>query len=446
MITGANTGLGYETARALVAKGARVVLAVRNLDKGKAAADLIGRRYPGADVAVQELDLTSLESVRAAADQLRAGHDRIDLLINNAGVMMTPKQTTKDGFELQFGTNHLGHFALTGLLLDRLLAAPGSRVVTVSSNGHRFGRIRFDDLQSERSYSRAGAYGQSKLANLLFTYELQRRLAGTDTIAIAAHPGGSSSELGRYLPGPVRCGVSALIEQSTEMGALPTLRAATDPTVRGGQYYGPGGFLQMRGLSQARLVQPPLPRRRRAEATVGGIRSADGCGVSARLTGRLGAMSLHVPPYPPPRYDGNGEVSATLRKADTPADFESWGVKYTYLATEQSTGGEFGLYRVDLGPQAGGPGPHFHKAMSESFFVLSGQVRLYDGRRLDCRRARRLPLRPAGRPARLRQRVRRAGVAADAVHSRGAAGVLFRGPATAGRAVRRRAPRVLRPQ
>jgi NAD(P)-dependent dehydrogenase (short-subunit alcohol dehydrogenase family) len=248
VITGANTGLGYETARALAAKGARVVLAVRNLDKGKAAADLIGRRYPGADVTVQELDLTSLDSVRAAADQLRAGHDQIDLLINNAGVMMTPKQTTKDGFELQFGTNHLGHFALTGLLLDRLLASQGSRVVTVSSNGHRFGGVRFDDLQSERSYSRVGAYGQSKLANLLFTYELQRRLeqAKTDAVAVAAHPGASSSELGRYAPGAVRR-ISPLLEQSAEMGALPTLRAAADPTVRGGQYYGPSGFLQLRG-------------------------------------------------------------------------------------------------------------------------------------------------------------------------------------------------------
>ncbi|MBB3605114.1 NAD(P)-dependent dehydrogenase (short-subunit alcohol dehydrogenase family) [Mycolicibacterium sp. BK556] len=246
VITGANTGLGYETARALVSKGARVVLAVRNLDKGKAAADLIARRYPGADVAVQELDLTSLESVRAAADELKAGHDRIDLLINNAGVMMTPKQTTQDGFELQFGTNHLGHFALTGLLLDRLLATPGSRVVTVSSNGHRFGSINFDDLQSERSYSRAGAYGQAKLANLLFTYELQKRLAGTDTIATAAHPGSSATELGRNLPKAIEWGFGLTV-QDAEMGALPTLRAATDPGVRGGQYYGPGGILQMRG-------------------------------------------------------------------------------------------------------------------------------------------------------------------------------------------------------
>ncbi len=246
VITGANTGLGYETARALAAKAAHVVLAVRNLDKGKAAADLIVRRYPGADVSVQELDLTSLASIRAAAEELRARHDRIDLLINNAGVMMTPKQTTQDGFELQFGTNHLGHFALTGLLLDRVLAAPGSRVVTVSSNGHRFGRIRFDDLQSERSYNRTAAYGQAKLANLLFTYELQKRLAAADTIATAAHPGSSATELGRNLPKIVEWGFGLTV-QDAEMGALPTLRAATDPTVHGGQYYGPGGLLQMRG-------------------------------------------------------------------------------------------------------------------------------------------------------------------------------------------------------
>jgi NAD(P)-dependent dehydrogenase (short-subunit alcohol dehydrogenase family) len=246
VVTGANTGLGYETAAALAARGAHVVLAVRNLDKGKAAADLIVRRYPGAEVSLQELDLTSLESVREAANQLRAAHDRIDLLVNNAGVMMTPKSTTKDGFELQFGTNHLGHFALTGRLLDRLLATPGSRVVTVSSMGHRAGRIRFDDLQSERRYHRLSAYGQSKLANLLFTYELQRRLAGTNTVAVAAHPGGSSSELSRYLPGAVQL-VFRPLEQDTEMGALPTLRAATDPDATGGQYFGPGGFAEMRG-------------------------------------------------------------------------------------------------------------------------------------------------------------------------------------------------------
>jgi NAD(P)-dependent dehydrogenase (short-subunit alcohol dehydrogenase family) len=251
VITGANTGLGYETAAALAAKGAHVVLAVRNTDKGKAAADLIARRSPVASVDVQELDLTSLDSIRAAADQLRSKYDTIDLLINNAGVMMTPKGLTKDGFELQFGTNHLGHFAFTGLLLDRIVAAPGSRVVTVSSVGHRFARngIRFDDLQWEKDYSRVGAYGQAKLANLMFTYELQRRLQGTHTIAAAAHPGGSRTELTRNLPSVVGA-VSGLLEplfQGADMGALPTLRAATDPGVIGGQYFGPDGFGEQRG-------------------------------------------------------------------------------------------------------------------------------------------------------------------------------------------------------
>jgi NAD(P)-dependent dehydrogenase (short-subunit alcohol dehydrogenase family) len=251
VITGANTGLGYETAAALAAKGAQVVLAVRNLDKGKDAADRIAAASPGAQVQLQELDLTSLESVRAAAEQLKANYDAVDLLINNAGVMMTPKSTTKDGFELQFGTNHLGHFAFTGLLLDRVLATPGSRVVTVSSTAHRFVRgIRFDDLQWERDYSRARAYGQSKLANLMFTYELQRRLAGTNSIAVAAHPGGANTELGRNTPAPIRIVfdvLGPLLIQGADMGALPTLRAATDPGVLGGQYLGPDGFGEQRG-------------------------------------------------------------------------------------------------------------------------------------------------------------------------------------------------------
>jgi NAD(P)-dependent dehydrogenase (short-subunit alcohol dehydrogenase family) len=248
VITGANTGLGYETAVALAAKGARVVLAVRNLDKAKNAAALIIKRNPSADVSLQELDLTSLDSIRAATDKLRLDHDRIDLLINNAGVMIPPKATTKDGFELQFGTNHLGHFALTGLLLDRLLPVTGSRVVTISSWGHRIGRIRFEDLQSDRSYNRTRAYAQSKLANLLFTYELQLRLKGTNTIAVAAHPGSSKSELTRNVPRLVQVAVMPLQLQGADMGALPTLRAATDPSVLGGQYYGPGGIAKMRGF------------------------------------------------------------------------------------------------------------------------------------------------------------------------------------------------------
>lgn len=247
VITGANTGLGFETAKALAAKGAHVILAVRNTDKGKEAA----ARIQG-NVSVQELDLTSLASIRDAATALRDGSDKIDLLINNAGVMTTPKGTTKDGFELQFGTNHLGHFALTGLLLDKLRDVEGARIVTVSSNGHKMGgAIHFDDLQWERRYSRMGAYTQSKLANLLFTYELQRRLAPRGkTIAVAAHPGTSTTELVRNLPRPVErafMGVAPLIAQDAAGGALPSLRAATDPGVLGGQYYGPDGMGQSKG-------------------------------------------------------------------------------------------------------------------------------------------------------------------------------------------------------
>jgi NAD(P)-dependent dehydrogenase (short-subunit alcohol dehydrogenase family) len=249
IVTGANTGLGFETAAALAERGARVVLAVRNLDKGKDALSRIVAATPGAEVELQQLDLSSLASVRAAADELTAKHDHVDLLINNAGVMYPPKQVTEDGFELQFGTNHLGHFALTGLLLDRLLATPSSRVVTVSSFGHRIrASIHFDDLQWERHYSAMGAYGQSKLANLLFTYELQRRLAAANrtTIANAAHPGGSDTDLQRHLPNLVAPVVS-LLSQSAAMGALPTLRAATDPAASGAQYYGPGGLGGLRG-------------------------------------------------------------------------------------------------------------------------------------------------------------------------------------------------------
>ncbi|SBS78389.1 Retinol dehydrogenase 12 [uncultured Mycobacterium sp.] len=253
VITGANSGIGYETAAALAARGARVVMAVRNLAKGGAARDQILAAHPGADVIVEQLDLTSLDSVRTAAAALRSAHPRIDLLINNAGVMWTPKETTKDGFELQFGTNHLGHFAFTGLLLDSLLPVPGSRVVTISSLGHRLlADIHFDDLQWERRYSRIAAYGQSKLANLLFTYELQRRLeqAKADTIAVAAHPGGSYTELARNIPTilhPAYRIIGPMVFQSAAMGALPTLRAATDPDVRGGQYFGPDGFGEQRG-------------------------------------------------------------------------------------------------------------------------------------------------------------------------------------------------------
>jgi NAD(P)-dependent dehydrogenase (short-subunit alcohol dehydrogenase family) len=251
IVTGANSGLGYDTAAVLAEKGAQVVLAVRNLDKGNEAADRIKKASPNAVVSTQELDLTSLDSVRKAADELRAAHPRIDLLINNAGVMYVPaRETTKDGFEMQFGTNHLGHFALTGQLLDNILPVEGSRVVTISSVGHRLmARIHFEDPHLERKYNRVEAYGQSKLANLLFTYELQRRLKakGTPTVALAAHPGFSDTELMRYLPDFIPDFLWRMATQPAEKGALPTLRAATDPGAQGGQYYGPDGIGEVKG-------------------------------------------------------------------------------------------------------------------------------------------------------------------------------------------------------
>ena len=258
VITGANTGLGFETARVLAARGAQVVLACRDLGQAKeAAARIIGGRpqsagTPPVDVQAVRLDLASLASVHDAADEIGAAYGTIDLLVNNAGVMWTPLRRTADGFELQLGVNHLGHFALTGLLLGAMVGREGSRVVTVSSNAHKSGRIDFDDLQSQRRYRRGTAYGQSKLANLMFTYELQRRLesAGARTQALAAHPGKARTELIRYLPRWLQVEdliVEQPFGQSAAMGALATLRAAADPAARGGEYYGPGGRGELRG-------------------------------------------------------------------------------------------------------------------------------------------------------------------------------------------------------
>jgi len=249
VITGASSGIGFEAARVLAQRGARLILGCRDQAKARDAVTRITALAPGADIAVVPLDLASLDSVRAAAGQI--GSCRIDLLINNAGVMMPPYGRTADGFELQIGINHLGHFALTGLLLDRL-AGPGSRVVTVSSNAHRYGEINFDDLQSEHHYRRDAGYGQSKLANLMFSYELQRRLqaAGSPAIAVAAHPGLTRTDLARYLS-RVMTAFYVLTErplaQPAAMGALGTLRAATDPAVRGGEYYGPTRWRGERG-------------------------------------------------------------------------------------------------------------------------------------------------------------------------------------------------------
>jgi len=265
VVTGGNTGLGLEVARVLARAGARVVIAARDPEKAKwAVADIAtgmrraqmtsAQRASGANgtktaqVETVRLDLASLASVREAADELKNRCERIDLLVNNAGVMMTPFTRTEDGFELQIGTNHLGHFAFTGLLLDRITR----RVVTVASIMHRRGTIDFGSFTSDKSYNRSDAYAQSKLANLLFTYELRRRLerAGSTTIALAAHPGYSSTGLGRNLPPLVRAGVhlaNAVVAQNPAHGALPILRAATDPDAKGGQFYGPDGFAQRKG-------------------------------------------------------------------------------------------------------------------------------------------------------------------------------------------------------
>jgi len=257
VVTGSNTGLGYDNARVLAAHGARVVLAVRDTAKGEEAAARIRKLTPGADVAVHKLDLGSLASVRTAGAELAAAYPRIDLLINNAGVMYPPKSTTADGFELQFGTNHLGHFALTGLLLNNLLPVDNSRVVVVASIAHKIkAKIDFDDLHWEkRSYDKVASYGQSKLANLMFAYDLQRRLAAAKakTIAVAAHPGVAATELSRHVPGYELPGVAWLfgkVLNTSEVGALATMRAATDPNVKGGQYWGPDGFREMRGYPE----------------------------------------------------------------------------------------------------------------------------------------------------------------------------------------------------
>ena len=252
VVTGSNTGLGLETAQALAGAGAEVVLAVRNLDKGDAAKARILEAHPNATIHLQSLDLGSLDSIRNAADEILGRNDHLDLLINNAGVMYTEWQTTSDGFEFQMGVNHLGHFALTITLLDRLMATEGSRVVNVSSLAHK-AKSKLDPatMMSGENYDRVAAYGRSKLANLLFTYELERRLAvaGSTTSALVAHPGISKTELGRNAPRSVQFmeRFGGLILQSAERGALPQLRAATDPTATGGQYYGPRGFMEGRG-------------------------------------------------------------------------------------------------------------------------------------------------------------------------------------------------------
>lgn len=248
IVTGSSSGIGYETARVLANKNATVVIAVRNLQKGNAALDKIKAGYQNADIRVMELDLADLESIRNFAAEFKSNFSRLDLLINNGGVMMPPYSKTADGFELQFGTNHLGHFALTGLLLDLIEKTHDSRIVNVSSGSHTYGELDFDDLNWEnRSYKKMKAYGDSKIANLYFTFELQRRFENRNmnVIASAAHPGWTATELQRHVG--IFDFLNRFLAQGIEMGALPTLYAAIALDVKGGDYYGPSGWREMKG-------------------------------------------------------------------------------------------------------------------------------------------------------------------------------------------------------
>ncbi len=276
VVTGANSGLGFETAQALAGAGAHVVLACRDQVKGGDAHDRIRREVPTADVQVGQLDLADLSSVRKFASEFSSEHGGLDILVNNAGVMAIPRRETADGFEMQFGTNHLGHFALTGLLLDSLLARPGARVVTVSSEMARMGRIRFDDLDGARRYGKWTAYAQAKLANQLFTLELDRRVTdrGQDLVSVAAHPGYAATNL--QAVGPQMSGSSimarlsdlanAVVAQPAAAGALPSLYGATAPGVGGAQYFGPDRLFGMRGdpkpVSFVRAAKDPATARR----------------------------------------------------------------------------------------------------------------------------------------------------------------------------------------
>ncbi|MCH9682244.1 MAG: SDR family NAD(P)-dependent oxidoreductase [Deltaproteobacteria bacterium] len=257
VVTGANSGLGFETTRALAHRGAHVIMGCRRVDAAREAARRIEEEGATGRLEPSALDLADLSSIEAFADRVEAGHDCLDALCNNAGVMALPYAKTADGFEMQLGINHLGHYALTGHLLSLLLAADGSRVVTVSSLAHRMGRMDWEDLQGERRYRKWMAYGQSKLANLLFTFELQRRLgaAQRDTLAAACHPGYAATNLqdagarqsGAKLRAMFMRGMNRVAAQSAMMGSLPSLYALFGDDVRGGDFIGPDGAMQMRG-------------------------------------------------------------------------------------------------------------------------------------------------------------------------------------------------------
>jgi NAD(P)-dependent dehydrogenase (short-subunit alcohol dehydrogenase family) len=248
IVTGSSSGIGYETARVLAEKNATVIIAVRNLGKGSNAAEKILAEHPKANLKLMYLDLASLKSVRTFSQKFQEEYSRLDLLINNAGVMMPPYCKTEEGYELQFGTNHLGHFLLTGLLLDILKITPGSRIVNVSSGAHNYGNLDFEDLNwVKRKYNPMRAYSDSKIANIYFTYELGRRLEknGNNPTVTAAHPGWTATELQRNAGG-FRF-LNPFFAQGIDMGALPTLMAAVDSDVNSGDYFGPSGMMEMRG-------------------------------------------------------------------------------------------------------------------------------------------------------------------------------------------------------
>lgn len=247
VITGANSGIGFEATKLLADKGAHVIMACRSQARAETAREQILQAVPGATLTLKTLDLSDLQSIRDFAATLHSEFTSLDVLLNNAGVMAPPLTRTREGFELQIGTNHLGHFALTGLLLDLLSAAPAGRVVTVSSIAHRMGTIRFEDMQWQKKYSRWLAYGQSKLANLVFARDLQRRLQrdGSGVISVAVHPGYSATHLQDTMPGGKM--FNALFAQHQSQGALPSVFAATAAQASPGGYYGPNGWMELRG-------------------------------------------------------------------------------------------------------------------------------------------------------------------------------------------------------
>ncbi len=265
IVTGSSGGLGYETAKVLANKNATVIVAVRNKEKGNAAVEKIKVENPNADIQLMLVDLANLKSVHTFAENFKGKFNKLDLLINNAGVMNPPYTKTKDGFELQFGTNHLGHFALTGLLIDLIKKTPNSRIVNVSSTAHKIGKLNFEDLNWEtRPYKKMRSYADSKLANLYFTKELQKRLnkQSSDVIVASAHPGAASTGVSRHSR---FFRILSLFVQDSKMGALPTLYAAVDPDVQGNDYIGPGGFQEFGGYPKK--VEPAAHAKKDDVAT-----------------------------------------------------------------------------------------------------------------------------------------------------------------------------------